>query len=284
VSNSKISALTAATTPVAGTEVLPIVQSSATVQVSIANLTAGRSVSMSAGTISSGNLTFSSTAQRIVGDMSNATTTNRLIFQTSTVNSNTNVTVMPNGTATASLFQALSNASDPNNCSVGSFAVNGGADVRIAGAIKGTGTYLPIAFHTSGGEKAKIDTNGNMLVTNAGGLGYGTGAGGTVTQATSKSTNVTLNKPTGQVTMNNAALGSGVTVGFSVSNTLIAESDNILLNITNASAGGGTGGQNYNIWSTPYTGGFVVWLKNLSGGSLSEALVINFSVIKGATA
>ena len=43
--NSKISALTAATTPLAGTEVLPIVQSGATKQVSVANLTAGRAVS-----------------------------------------------------------------------------------------------------------------------------------------------------------------------------------------------------------------------------------------------
>jgi len=41
----KISALTASTTPLAGTEVLPIVQSSTTVKVSVANLTAGRAVS-----------------------------------------------------------------------------------------------------------------------------------------------------------------------------------------------------------------------------------------------
>jgi hypothetical protein len=40
----KISALTASTTPLAGTEVLPIVQSGTTKQVSVANLTAGRSV------------------------------------------------------------------------------------------------------------------------------------------------------------------------------------------------------------------------------------------------
>jgi hypothetical protein len=44
MSNSKISALTSATTPLAGTEVLPVVQSSATVQVTVANLTAGRAV------------------------------------------------------------------------------------------------------------------------------------------------------------------------------------------------------------------------------------------------
>ena len=45
MANSKISALTAATTPLAGTEVLPVVQSSATTQVTVANLTAGRAVS-----------------------------------------------------------------------------------------------------------------------------------------------------------------------------------------------------------------------------------------------
>ena len=45
MANSKISALTSATTPLAGTEVLPVVQSSATTQVTVANLTAGRAVS-----------------------------------------------------------------------------------------------------------------------------------------------------------------------------------------------------------------------------------------------
>jgi hypothetical protein len=47
LANVKISALPAATTPLAGTEVLPIVQSGVTAKVSIANLTAGRSISAS---------------------------------------------------------------------------------------------------------------------------------------------------------------------------------------------------------------------------------------------
>ena len=51
MANSKISALTSATTPLAGTETLPIVQGSTTKQVSVANLTAGRAVSMLSGTI-----------------------------------------------------------------------------------------------------------------------------------------------------------------------------------------------------------------------------------------
>lgn len=46
MADKKISALTGATTPLAGTEVLPIVQSGSTVKVAVSNLTAGRSVSM----------------------------------------------------------------------------------------------------------------------------------------------------------------------------------------------------------------------------------------------
>jgi len=51
MANSKISALTSATTPLAGTETLPIVQSSTTKQVSVANLTAGRAISVSGMTV-----------------------------------------------------------------------------------------------------------------------------------------------------------------------------------------------------------------------------------------
>jgi hypothetical protein len=49
MADKKISALTGATTPLAGTEVLPIVQGGATVNVSVANLTAGRAVAMAGG-------------------------------------------------------------------------------------------------------------------------------------------------------------------------------------------------------------------------------------------
>ena len=57
MADKKISALTAATTPLAGTETLPIVQGGATVQVSVTNLTAGRDVAM-AGLTTTGNTTL----------------------------------------------------------------------------------------------------------------------------------------------------------------------------------------------------------------------------------
>jgi len=60
MADTKISALPASTTPLAGTEVLPIVQSSATKQVSVANLTAGRAISATQLTLTTGNLIVAS--------------------------------------------------------------------------------------------------------------------------------------------------------------------------------------------------------------------------------
>ena len=60
MADTKISALPASTTPLAGTEVLPIVQSGVTRQVSVANLTAGRAISAAQLTLTTGNLIVAS--------------------------------------------------------------------------------------------------------------------------------------------------------------------------------------------------------------------------------
>jgi hypothetical protein len=65
MADTKISALPASTTPLAGTEVLPIVQSGATKQVSVANLTAGRAISATAVTASTGNFIVGTAGQGI---------------------------------------------------------------------------------------------------------------------------------------------------------------------------------------------------------------------------
>jgi hypothetical protein len=64
MADAKISALTGATTPLAGTEVLPIVQSGSTVKVSVANLTAGRAVAMAGGSFTD-NLTQGTAAKGV---------------------------------------------------------------------------------------------------------------------------------------------------------------------------------------------------------------------------
>jgi len=65
MADKKISALTASTTPLAGTEVLPIVQSGATVKVAVSDLTAGRAVSATQVTLSTGNLIIGTAGQGI---------------------------------------------------------------------------------------------------------------------------------------------------------------------------------------------------------------------------
>lgn len=65
MADTKISALPASTTPLAGTEVLPIVQSSSTKQVSVANLTAGRAISATSVTASTGNFVVGTSGQGV---------------------------------------------------------------------------------------------------------------------------------------------------------------------------------------------------------------------------
>ena len=123
-----------------------------------------------------------------------------------------------------------------------------------------------------------LDSNGNLLLTSGtGGLGYGTGSGGTVTQLTSKSTAVTLNKPSGMITMNNAALAAGATVGFTLFNSLASIGSNIIANPQ------GTDSYAVEVRSV-FNNGCSIWVTNKSAGSLSEALQIQFELIKGATA
>lgn len=123
--------------------------------------------------------------------------------------------------------------------------------------------------------------SGALRVIGASALGYGAGAGGTVTQATDKATPVTLNKPTGQITMNAAALAAGATVTFQVNNSLITTADTVLLTCPFITVGP----NNYRVEvSFSSNGSFNIRVTNISVGSLSEALVINFALIKGATA
>ena len=115
------------------------------------------------------------------------------------------------------------------------------------------------------------------------GIGYGTGAGGTVTQATSKSTAVTLNKPCGQITMNAASLAAGAVVGFVLNNSLLQGSDTIVPSIV---ANGVVDPALYNVWAAVSSGGAntTIYLRNVSAGALSQAIIIDFKIIKGATA
>lgn len=120
---------------------------------------------------------------------------------------------------------------------------------------------------------------GSVAVTDS--LGYGnmsgaTGAGGAVTQITSASTGVTLNKPCGQITTVALTTAAAAEESFVVTNSAVAATDVVAVNTTYAGAG------------TPIVfvtsvaaGSFTVNITNVhSANALNALMVINFAVIK----
>jgi len=119
----------------------------------------------------SGNLTFTGTGNRIIGDFSNATVASRVIFQTSTANSGTTLTAIPNGTSGTAQLQVQNSSSDLVNFSYGLFRVDSSV-VQVRSDIGGTGTYLPMTFYAGGSEAMRIAVAAGGI--RAVGIGYTT--------------------------------------------------------------------------------------------------------------
>jgi hypothetical protein len=131
-------------------------------------------------------------------------------------------------------------------------------------------------------------SSGQVVYNNAGALaggnlGYNTTTGafgyingtGTITQATNKATGVTLNTPSGQITLNGAALAADTTVSFTLTNSSITANDVLILNHLSA----GTAGS-YLLNAQSAAGSASINVRNITAGSLSEAIVLGFAVIK----
>jgi hypothetical protein len=116
-------------------------------------------------------------------------------------------------------------------------------------------------------------------LTTRGKSGYADGAGGSVTQATSKSTGVTLNAPTGKITMHAASLAAATAVGFTLTNSAIGADDVVLPSIRS-----GATADAYSLNVDAIAAGSCRFsLRNHTAGALAEAVVLNFVVIKGAS-
>jgi hypothetical protein len=111
------------------------------------------------------------------------------------------------------------------------------------------------------------------------GIGYATGSGGAVVQATSKATGVTLNTVNGSITMNNASLAAGTIVTFTLIDSALAATDVISANHI---SGGTTGAYTINCRASG-AGTGACDVRNNTAGALAEAVVIEFVVIKGVT-
>lgn len=128
-------------------------------------------------------------------------------------------------------------------------------------------------------ESGATFTNAIRTSSTTAGIGYNTGAGGTVTQATSKTTGVSLSRSCGTITLNAASLAAGTSVSFTFTNTAIAATDLVVMVHDSA----GTLGA-YSINVTPAAGSATVTVRNNTAGALAEAIVLRFAVIKAVTA
>jgi hypothetical protein len=122
---------------------------------------------------------------------------------------------------------------------------------------------------------AGVQAGGNLgYDATTGAFGYISGTG-TITQATNKATGVTLDSPSGQITLNGAALAADTTVSFTLTNSSITANDVLILNHLSA----GTAGS-YLLNAQAAAGSASINVRNITSGSLSEAIVIGFAVIK----
>jgi hypothetical protein len=142
-----------------------------------------------------------------------------------------------------------------------------------------TGTYQ-FEFSTvdAGTTITVYDLNRPLLGSTESAIGYSTGTGGTVTQATNKSTGVTLDRRCGRITMNNASLSAATEVSFTLTNSTIAATDVVYTCI----ASGATAGAYNTQVDAVANGSCRISIGNKSTGPLSEAIVLNFVVIKSA--
>jgi hypothetical protein len=108
-------------------------------------------------------------------------------------------------------------------------------------------------------------------------IGYTAAAQGTVTQATDKTTAVTLNKPAGRITMAADALAGNTAVTFNLNNSFLSVNDILILNVSGGSVADATTYTAYT--SSLGTGVAAITLRNLTATSRSEAVVLNFAII-----
>lgn len=129
-------------------------------------------------------------------------------------------------------------------------------------------------------DNSLVTPDGAAATVKAGSLGFATGmaVGGTVTQATSKSTGVTLNKAAGQITTHAASLAAAAEVGFTVTNSACGAND-----VPHVVIKSGATADSYTVTvDAVAAGSFRISLGNVSAGALAEALVLSFVIIKGS--
>lgn len=148
----------------------------------------------------------------------------------------------------------------------------GSGTITLGGASTGNvvSTRALVASSTIAGENSILSSHATA------GVGYATGAGGAVTQATSRTTGVTVNKASGAITLVSAA-GSTTPASFTVTNSAVAATDVVVLSQK-------SGTDKYDLSVSAVGAGSFEITFNTKSGTTTEQPVINFAVIKAVAA
>lgn len=120
------------------------------------------------------------------------------------------------------------------------------------------------------------------ITSSGGAIGYAAGAGGVVTQATNRSTGVTIDELSGTITTNTTSLAAETAATFIVTNSTVAIGDVPVVAIQSGSNGGNTSV----FVSTVAAGSFSIRVanNNAAGGTAETgAILINFAIIRAVT-
>lgn len=163
-------------------------------------------------------------------------------------------------------------------------AEKGGCEATAAQTtVRSNAGEVVLDCQTTGKEASVIVSGVKVARFGEAGFGYPTGQGSTVTQATNRTTGVTISKLCGQITTNNASLAAEAAAEFTVTNTLVAINDVVVVSIQS-----GTNGGNTDVFvSTVANGSFKIKVANnnaAAGTAETGAIIINFAVIKAVAA
>ena len=221
----------------------------------------------------------------------------------SSTNTNGNINLTPNGTGVVVIPEAQFTTLDAVTFSTVNAAAHfdltgttftaDGTDTNIDITLipKGTGKIIADGVGINGGVLSTITTNqsltlspngtGEVVITKPFGYG-GSGTGGTVTQLTSRTTGVTLNKPSGQITLfaSTSISGHGSNE-FTLTNSYIDATD-----VVHVCFASGLTAASYGVTVTAVSAGSCkITVSNFSNSATpTDTPVLNFVVIKGVNA